>query len=100
MCVDCRVGQLQALHTVCAVPKFFIQTTLSCTAQMLQGGPAVALHAACATPDNAAGSGIPLLRAQLRSSARGGADEVAAEVLLPCGDSESLSLSLQKVRQC
>lgn len=63
-----------------------------------QGRSAEALHAACATPDNAAGSGGPLLRGQLRSPARDGADEVAAEVLLPCSDAGSgPDAALQKV---
>jgi hypothetical protein len=52
---------------------------------VLQGGLAGALDAAWATPDDAGGGGGPLLRGQLRSEARGGADEVAAEMLLPCG---------------
>lgn len=68
-------------------------------AYLLQGGSAEALHAACATPDNAVGSGGPLLRGQLRSPARDGADEVAAEVLLPCSDAGSgLDAALQKAR--
>jgi hypothetical protein len=67
---------------------------------LLQGGSAGALHAACATPDDGGGGGGPLLRGQLRSEARGGADEVAAEILLPCGSAVgdgSLQPRLQKV---
>lgn len=41
------------------------------------------LRGACATPDVGAQGGAPLMRARLSSRARGGPDEVCAEVLLP-----------------
>lgn len=64
----------------------------------MQSGSAEALRTACATPDDVGGGGGPLLRGQLRSEARGGADEVAAEILLPCGGGTAGSLQprLQK----